>query len=128
VESLKGKVVEVLNEYTIAIDLGTKHGVKVGDRFVVYELGDMIKDVDGRDLERLELVKGQVEITHVQDVISQGASFSVETKTYYPFGSWALGPQEYKEKVTHKLAEVPTKSKKTGPVKVGDLVRRVYEV
>src|SRR2546425_11935612 len=106
---IKGKVLKLLSEYSIVISVGGKHGVKKGDRFIVYELGEMIKDTDGKDLEQLELVKGQVQITNVQDSISVGESFKVEKKIIDPFGSRWMYPYEVTEKEPYKLAETGQK-------------------
>ena len=126
--SLQGHVVKILSGYSIVIDLGTKQGVSLRDKFVIYELAEPILDLDGKELERLELVKGEVEITHVQELISVGESFKVEKRTSVPFAAIDfMRSVEYTEKVTRKIAEGAESPPKPGPVKVGDLVRRTYQ-
>lgn len=47
---------------------GSSHGVKTGDRFVVFAEGDEVKDPDtGQLLGRIEIVKAHVVAAHVQE-------------------------------------------------------------
>lgn len=127
--SLKGHVAKILSPYSVVIDLGSKHGVNRGDRFIIYELGEPVFDQEGKELEKLELVKGQVEVTHVQELISVAESFTVEKRTYTPFPYLDIMQRtEYTVKETKKLAETTETPAKPNPVKPGDLVRRIYEV
>ena len=124
-QTLKGAVVEVLSNYKVAINLGRVNGVKNGMKFVIYEEGKMIKDVNGQDLEKIELPKGFVEVTLVQEKISIAESFRVEKRTYTPFS----GLVEYmsREVITTEkipIAEGMPEEQKLSQVKVGDLVRQ----
>lgn len=65
---LEGKVVKVLDIYTLVVNLGKDHGVKNGDRFLIYTLGEEIFDPDTNEsLGQIELVKGEGQAIHVQD-------------------------------------------------------------
>lgn len=65
------KVVKVLDDYSIVVNRGTDHGLKLGNQFLIIGLGEVIRDPDtNEDLERLEIVKGKVEIVHAQEKIS----------------------------------------------------------
>lgn len=65
------KVVQVVNDYSVAINEGASAGVKEGDRFLLVRLGDVIIDPDTQEeLERLELVIGECIARHVQERIS----------------------------------------------------------
>lgn len=80
---LKGKVLKILSQTKVLINLGSQHGVKEGISFVIYDEGEMINDpTTNQPLERLELVKGVVKIIQVQQKISIGESYRLETKTY----------------------------------------------
>lgn len=63
------KVVKVVNEdTTVIINGGVEAGIKLGDRFLIYSLGENIIDEDTKeDLGPLEIVKGIGRITHVQE-------------------------------------------------------------
>jgi hypothetical protein len=61
-------VVEVVDEYTCAINRGARSGLKVGDRYLVYGVGNELADPDtGESLGRLELVRGRGKVIHVQE-------------------------------------------------------------
>jgi hypothetical protein len=52
-------VAEVIDDYKVVINRGVLHGVKVGDRFLIYKLTDEIIDPETKEpLGRLELSKG----------------------------------------------------------------------
>lgn len=62
------KVVKKINDYKFAINRGSQHGVKVGDNYLVFRLGENISDPDtGEDLGVLEIVIGRAKVTHTQD-------------------------------------------------------------
>jgi hypothetical protein len=95
-------------------------------KFVIYEEGEMIKDLDGHNVEKLEITKGFVQVTNVQEKICVAESFHVEKRVYDPLAIMkSLYPSEVEVKVKEKLAEVPETSPEPSPVKVGDLVRQV---
>lgn len=62
-------VVQVIDKYTIVINRGSEHGVKFGERFLVYSLSDKeITDPEtGKSLGFLEINKGSGTVIHVQD-------------------------------------------------------------
>jgi hypothetical protein len=65
------KVVSVQDKYVVVINAGADKGVKVGQRFLVVGLGEALTDPDtGEDLGRLEVVRGTVQATHVQDKVA----------------------------------------------------------
>jgi hypothetical protein len=64
------RVVKVLSDFEVVIDAGSAQGVRLRQKLLVYTLADMIKDSQGEDLERLEVVRGLGSVTHVQAKIS----------------------------------------------------------
>lgn len=62
-------VASVLDRRRVAINRGAQGGIKVGQRFLLYELSEEeIEDpITGRPLGRLEIPKGTGKVTHVQD-------------------------------------------------------------
>lgn len=76
-ETRLAKVVHVMDpEATyapveIVINRGSRQGVKLGDRFLVFGKGPHITDPDtGADLGELELVRGRGVVVHVQDQLA----------------------------------------------------------
>jgi hypothetical protein len=66
------KVAQVVDEMTLVINRGSAHGMKQGQRFVVFTIGDEITDPDsGKSLGRLEIVRGTGEVFHMQEQIAQ---------------------------------------------------------
>lgn len=62
--------VVVVNEEsrTLSINRGAKHGIKPGDRFLVFGYGPEIVDPGSHEnLGRIELVRGRGEVFHVQE-------------------------------------------------------------
>lgn len=126
---LKGKVVKILSNYSVAINLGRLMGVTEGMRFIIYEEGEIIKDPDTHaDIEKLELVKGTVKVTQVQERISVAESYETVKRTIRPFGALLDNiPMEKEIEVTEKKKLIEDKITAIVPskVKVGDLVRQI---
>ncbi len=71
-----GIVVAVPDEFTVVINKGTEHDVQDGQKFLVLGLGDIIIDPDTKEeLEKLEIVRGRVSVSHVQQKISTLKSY-----------------------------------------------------
>lgn len=65
------KVVHVQDKYTVVINAGSERDVKIGKRFLLVGLGEVIVDPDTKEeLERLEVVRGAAQVTHVQGKIA----------------------------------------------------------
>ena len=103
-----GKVVKIINEYTIVINKGDRDGVKNGQRFLIYDYAEEIIDPDTKDsLGMLEIVRGTGKVTHLQEAIatissdmktSPGRSIRRINRTSIG-GVWGrmLGPEEVEE-------------------------------
>ena len=77
----KGKVIKVVDQYTIVINKGSGDGILMGHKFAVVEIGEILRDPDtNEELEALEIVKGKVEVTHLQDKIATLKSFLTKPK------------------------------------------------
>ncbi len=119
------KVAKVISEDEVIINKGTNHDVKSGQTFLIYSIGEEIKDPDsGEILEALEIVRGTGKITHVQEKIAylksnMKAPTSTIRKKSPSYGlASMLGMGE----------EIETPPPETLPYnepEVGDLVRRV---
>jgi hypothetical protein len=65
------KVVQVQDKYTVIINAGSERGLRIGSLFLIVGLGETIVDPDtNEELERLEIVRGKAEVTHVQSKIA----------------------------------------------------------
>ena len=62
----------VIDDKRLAINRGERHGVRLGQRFLVYNLSDeeILDPVTKKSLGRLEIFKGTGRVVHVQDTIS----------------------------------------------------------
>lgn len=64
----EAKIASVVDQYRVVINVGRVDGVKVGQRFLIYKIGDEVIDPDTKgSLGRLEVVKGIGEVIHVQE-------------------------------------------------------------
>ncbi len=67
----EAKIANVVDQYRVVINAGAFDGIQIGQRFLIYKIGDEIVDPDTEEsLGRLEVVKGVGEVTHVQDKIA----------------------------------------------------------
>jgi len=71
-EFFPAKVIKVIDYYEkVVINRGAEHGIKEGQRFLIYALDEELLDPDtGESLGRLELVRGTGKVIHVQEKIS----------------------------------------------------------
>ena len=68
---IRGKIVRIVDEQRIVINVGLEHGVHPGDKFHILEMGEELSDPEtGQSLGVLELVKGVMEALHVQEKLS----------------------------------------------------------
>jgi len=101
----EAKVAHVESSTRIVINRGGEHGVREGERYLIYSLGPNIKDPDtGDPLGQLEVVKGRGSVIHAMDkmatIETESRTVTVKRKTIPgPFASIAnlLGPQEVVE-------------------------------
>lgn len=74
-----GKVVAARDKFTVVVNRGESQGVKIGDKFLIVGLGEVIVDPDTQEeLERLEIVRGKVVVTHAQEKISTMRAYEYE--------------------------------------------------
>jgi hypothetical protein len=67
---IRGEIAEIIDEYTVVLNVGQDAGVKQGMRFVVYVETDRIYDRTGKDLGVLEIPKGELEVKDAQPHLS----------------------------------------------------------
>lgn len=68
---IEGKVIRVLSSTEVVINRGSEHGIHSGSRFLIFVLGDEIRDPDtGESLGQLEVVRGKAKVKHCQAKIT----------------------------------------------------------
>lgn len=74
-QQLEMKIAKMIDDYTFVMNKGSENGISIGQRILVYVIGDEIFDPDTKQsLGRLEVVKGTGKVTHVQSKIATVAS------------------------------------------------------
>lgn len=91
----KGKVVRIIDPYTIISNLGSDNSnIRLGQKFKIIKLGDPVIDPDtNEELGQLEIPCGTVEITHIQQKMS-----TMESCEYHK------SPDRKEIKITHPNA------------------------
>ncbi len=65
-----GRIVHIPSDHEVVINKGLSDGVKYDMEFVIYEEGDPVIDPETREvLDRIEIVKNRVYVTHLQNRI-----------------------------------------------------------
>ena len=131
---ITGRVAKILNEFQLVLNVGEKQGVKKGMMFVVYEEGEEIKDPKtGESLGKLEIVKGEIKVSHVQETLcfaqskelpKQGAPTVLSAKLAEVMLYSNSKLEKEREKLYVKPSDVSV-ARASGPIAVGDLARSV---
>jgi hypothetical protein len=122
---IETKIAKIVSPTMVILAAGSEEGVKEGMEFLIYELGDEIRDPEnGESLGRLELPKGRVRVQHVQDKMSFATTPSRETRVpdWFAFGSVKRTQEELR---IDKNAATLVQPDLT--VRIGDQVRSVGE-
>src|SRR5438093_56490 len=103
------RIAKILSPTKVVLPVGAEHGVLEGTEFIIYELGEEIHDPEtGESLGRLELHKGRVRVSQIQDKLCVATTHSrvVERQTLPPVWSGMLFSdllsRTYKETVYDK--------------------------
>ncbi len=138
--AVNGVVAQILSDEKIVVNRGSSHGVKPGDRFVVFAEGDEVADPEtGASLGRLEVVKARVVAAHVQEKMStcvaepeefvgpKSPLSSSDDPTQHTLSAEMVAVSMLSGRRKAGKMEVDRSAAsglpQTGPVKVGDLVR-----
>ena len=79
---MSGKVIKIIDKYEFVINVGTENGVKEKDKFILFNLGEEIKDKEtGENLGQLEILCGHVVAKHVQTKMTTVVSDEYSYKT-----------------------------------------------
>lgn len=101
--SIFGVVAKVIDDFKVVVNRGVEHGVKMGTRYLIYGIGDDIKDPEtGESLGAIELVRGTGKVVHVQDkicTVETDMSRTSTRKTRYRDQGYGLAMLYGKEKI-----------------------------
>ncbi|WP_442489367.1 FlgT C-terminal domain-containing protein [Halomonas litopenaei] len=75
-EKATATVVKVIDSFTVVINRGSVHGVREGDKYLIYHLDDeeIIDPDSGESLGKLEVLRGAGVVTYVQEKMATVAS------------------------------------------------------
>lgn len=126
------KVAMLKNSSEVVINKGSDHNVKIGDKFIIYTLGEEVIDPDsGESLGALEEIKGNAIVKHVQekmatlesnDFIKENDKTEIVRSKRNSIASLYLGGEGTQE--TTKIIPGNSTRKDFDWVKVGDLVKK----
>jgi hypothetical protein len=128
--SVYGKVLRIFDETSLLVNMGKKDGLKRGDKLVVIEKGEEIKDPDsGESLGEIEIAKAELIAADVQERLTilrteteKVSTVNLPLSTRMVQDSVKGGGFQSKMVVTPgEMSGVPTLT----PVRVGDIVRLV---
>ena len=116
------RVVYKLSPSRVVINRGKNHGVKIGQVFLIYDLGEVIIDpIENTELGQLEIVRGRGRVVHLQENLATVNSIEVDKERIRVTTGAAtrltsiLGPEE-----TEKISDAPFDG-----VEVGDYCRPI---
>jgi hypothetical protein len=118
----KAKVVKIIDNYSVVINKGSDDGISEGGKYLLLGIGEEIIDPDtNENLGNIELVRGKVEVSHVQErmatLISDDWTKPRGTRTIKRRRSLIsmMGPEET-EIVQEQPELIPLNSPKKGDV------------
>lgn len=101
------RVAKVLEPGKIVINKGSKDGITNSMEFLVYEIGEEIKDpVSGKSLGVLEDPKGTFRLIHVQENIAVLLTNIKRPSKLLPFMAFGEVNQEYEIMKTVKIGDL----------------------
>lgn len=121
-----GNVIRIIDRRTIIVNAG-KRALSVGQNIQVYELGDEIKDLDGRVLSQFIHVKDTLEVIQAEENYSVCKKMKTVTKTISPLALSPLLETKKTEYIPLHVDEADIQElKPTDPfVRVGDPIKLV---
>jgi hypothetical protein len=126
---LQGRVIKILDEYRVVVDLGYEQGVTKDMKFFIYSQGEEIRDPETDEvIDRIEIVKHKLKVNHIQERISimQSDEYEYIYPTFFTYKS-AFEPASknipfYTDTQPQKSSEDDYKK-----IKVGDLVKQCID-
>jgi len=120
---VKGKVIRIISPQGLIVDIGTRNGIATGNKLIIYEEGQSIIGLDGKNLGKVEFVKATVCVTHAQENFS--IAENIEIRDSLDLSGSIARSLTYIEQlpVSEKQIEPLTGYDRT--IKKGDLVRLI---
>lgn len=116
---MEGRVAEIIDQYTIAINIGQDQGVLKGMKFQVIKPNIKIKDPQTEEiLGEYDLIKATVEIVDVDEKFSIAKSYDTISTSFLPF-------PKFKNKQVKKIPADSYAVEKN--IQIGDYVRLFVE-
>ncbi|MBA7505814.1 hypothetical protein ES706_04491 [subsurface metagenome] len=116
---ISGKISNLIDSYTVALNIGKNHGVEKGMRFLV--LGPEVQIIDPDTTEKLgafEYIKARIEVTDVSDKYSLARSIEEVTTELLPF------PTFLRTRAVRKKLPLETAPEVDEKIKVGDIIKQ----
>jgi hypothetical protein len=80
--SICGKIAHIIDETHVILNIGSNHGVKLNQIFLIYQEGDEVFDPDTNEsLGKVEISKGRINVEHVQDKMAIATTGKREPET-----------------------------------------------
>jgi len=124
---LKGKIVKILDQYKVLVNIGADSGIKRGMDFIIYSEGETVEDPESHEvLGKLENVKARLKVSHIQEEFSILESSETEERTPLTSKAWLDFLSLYRAVRKPLPLEVEPKiqGEQEKIVKIGDLVRQ----
>ena len=128
---LKATVVHVPDDYTAVLNRGSEHGVKNGDRYLIFGIGPEILDPETKtSLGALEIVRGRAAVVHVQEKMCTVRTIEYEETP----GRRKIVKRENVNSLalalgmgvgTEEIEEGPERNEKSLDAKVGDQAKAI---
>jgi hypothetical protein len=122
---LKGKVIKILDNFRVVVDIGYDQGITKDMKFFIYEYGDEIRDPTTNEIiDRIERIKHRIKVIHIQEKFSIMRS----DEYYRPFSKFFLFPGSSAAydilPLTTDINSIKSPQKVSKLIKIGDLVRQ----
>ena len=109
---IMGKVVKIIDDYTIVINKGSADGVTDADRYLIYYLAGDVEDPDtGESLGQLEMVCGVGKAKHIQEKMTTLESATLNRTEYTTIkkhkSEWQFMPNSEEEIITPEIETIP---------------------
>jgi len=132
---VRGNVVLILDSQRLVINRGAEHGVSVGDRFYIYQLGQEIVDpVKNASLGEIEWIKAEVEAVNVQEKMTlvmslrrdrpSSASSVLSSTLAQTYSGVSAASSLDRENLSVRQDQISGSTQLT-PIAIGDCVRSV---
>lgn len=116
---LKGKIIKILDDKRVIVNLGHKDGVKKDMKFFIFSEGEEIIDPETKKtLGKRDIVKHRIKVRHIQETFS-----IMESDQYYRTTLDMLFNTSFVRQEPFKLDENIKKTDEDMIVRIGDLVR-----